>query len=84
MADKPILENIFKDFKSFRSSPITYVFFILFSVLIYIAYNSYSSMSKKLDNCEDNERVLNQKFQDIVFKEKENKSLDSTNHKIQE
>jgi hypothetical protein len=82
MTNKPVLENIFKDFKSFRSSPITYVFFILFAALISIAYNSYTKMSNKLDDCEDNERVLNQKFQDIVFKEKEHKNLDSTNHKI--
>ena len=82
MSNKPLLENIFKDFKSFRSSPITYVFFIIFSLLSYITYNAYTNMSKKLDNCEENERAINQKFQDIVFKEKEHKNLDSTNHKI--
>ena len=72
-----MLEKIFSTFKDFKSSPITY---IIFMVVIGFSYNVYTTGKEKtmaLKECQDEQKRLNQRFQDMFFKKEKTIENDS-------
>ena len=77
-----MIEKILKDFQSFKNSPITYILFLVFSLSVYVLYTDRGEKKKSLELCIENERKLNQKFQDLFFKKEKISENDSLIHKL--
>jgi hypothetical protein len=77
-----MIENLTKNFKDFKSSPITYILLVVFSLCIYVIQTDRGEKTKALETCIENERRLNEKFQDLFFKKEKVIQNDSLINKL--
>jgi hypothetical protein len=77
-----MIEKLLKDFKTFKASPISYAIFIVFGLSIYVIQSDRSEKKKSLELCIENERKLNEKFQDLFFKKEKIETNDSLIQKL--
>jgi hypothetical protein len=77
-----MIEKLLKNFAEFKASPLTYILFVVFSLSVYVLYTDRGEKKKSLELCIENERKLNQKFQDLFFKKEKISENDSLIQKL--